>query len=72
MIHNVMIRAALLLALYLQTISPEASQHWDAARRAESEKHFDVAAAEYRKVTELEPQFAGGFVSLGQAFTQIR
>jgi tetratricopeptide (TPR) repeat protein len=67
-----MIRAALLLALSMQTISPEASQHWDAARRAESEKRFDVAASEYRRVTELEPAFAAGFVSLGQALMEGR
>jgi tetratricopeptide (TPR) repeat protein len=68
----IMIRSVLLLALSLQTISPEASQHWEAARRAEGEKRFDVAATEYRKVTELEPQFADGFVSLGQAFMEQR
>jgi tetratricopeptide (TPR) repeat protein len=67
-----MIRSVLLLVLSLQTISPEASQHWDAARRAEGDKHFDVAATEYRKVTELEPQFATGFISLGQAYMEER
>jgi tetratricopeptide (TPR) repeat protein len=72
MIHIAMVRTALLLALVLQAISPEASQHWDAARRAESEKHFDVAASEYRKVTELQPAFAAGFVSLGQALMEQR
>ena len=72
MIHIVIIRTFLTLALALQTLSPEASQHWDAARRAENEKHFDVASAEYRKVTELELSFAAGFVSLGQSLMEQR
>src|SRR5690348_17278324 len=63
-------RTILILWLAWQTISPVAIQHWDAGRHAESEKHFDVAVAEYRKVTELEPTFAAGFVSLGQTFME--
>ncbi len=54
-------------SLFAQSISPEATQHWNAGRDAEQQKHYDVAAIEYRKVTELEPAFAMGFVSLGQA-----
>lgn len=65
-----MIRIALLFWLALQNVSPEASQHWDAARKAEGQKHYDVAVAEYRKVTELQPGFAAGFVSLGQALME--
>lgn len=53
-----------------QSISPAATEDWNAARRAESEKHFEVAVSEYRKVTELEPNFAAGFVSLGQAYME--
>jgi protein O-GlcNAc transferase len=70
MIHAAMIRTVLLLWLALQTISPEATQHWNAARRAEEQKRFDVAVSEYRAVTDLEPAFAAGFVSLGQAFME--
>lgn len=70
--HAAMIRTVVTLLLAFQTISPEASQHWNAARRAEEQKQFDVAVNEYRKVTELEPSFAGGFVSLGQAFMEQR
>ncbi len=58
------------LWLALQTISPEATEHWNAARRAEQQKQFDVAVREYRAVTELEPAFVTGFVSLGQAFME--
>ncbi|HEY3624993.1 MAG TPA: tetratricopeptide repeat protein, partial [Terracidiphilus sp.] len=62
----------LTLWLALQTISPEATQHWNAAQHAEQQKEFDVAIKEYRTVTQLEPNFAGGFVSLGQAFMEQR
>jgi len=62
----------LTLWLALQTISPEATQHWNAAQHAEQQKQFDVAVKEYRTVTKLEPNFAGGFVSLGQAFMELR
>ena len=53
-----------------QALSSEANQHWSAARQAESQKQLDVAVTEYRKVTELEPSFAAGFVSLGQALME--
>jgi tetratricopeptide (TPR) repeat protein len=69
-IHAPLIRALLTLGLALQTISPDATQHWNAAHSAEEQKHFEVAVSEYRKVTELEPTFAPGFVSLGQAFIE--
>jgi tetratricopeptide (TPR) repeat protein len=65
-----MIRTALLVLLALQTMSPEAIQHLNAGRRAESQQHFDLAVTEYRKVTELDPAFAEGFVNLGQAFME--
>ena len=70
--HAQLIRALLTLGLALQTISTDANQHWNAAHSAEEQKHFDVAVTEYRKVTELEPTFAPGFVSLGQAFIEQR
>ena len=76
MIHAAVIRAVTIrvvtLVLALQTISPEANQHWNAAHHAEEQRQFDVAVTEYRKVTELEPAFAAGFVSLGQAFMEQR
>jgi len=79
MIHLTVMRALLVVALAMlclpprmagQTISAEATQHWDTARRAETQKQFDVAVSEYRKVTELEPTFSAGFVALGQAFME--
>jgi tetratricopeptide (TPR) repeat protein len=72
MIGTLTIRTILILWLAWQAISPEAAQHWEAGRRAESEKRLDVAAGEYRKVTELEPTFAAGYVSLGQTLMEQR
>lgn len=62
-----MIRALLFLFLAWQTLSPEAQQHMQAGAEAEKNGHFDAAIAEFRKLTELEPAVATGFVSLGQA-----
>lgn len=59
-------------AMWGQTISPDATEHWNAGRQAETQKQFDTAINEYRKVTELAPTFAAGFVSLGQAFMEQR
>ena len=67
-----MIGTILIFWLALQTTSPAVIQHLEAGRKAESEGHFDVAVAEFRKVTELDPAFAAGFVSLGQACMEQR
>ncbi len=67
-----MIRTILILWLAWQAASPEALQHMDAGRKAESERRFDVAVAEFRRVTELDPTAPAGFVSLGQAFMEQR
>src|SRR5437660_2494870 len=58
--------------LAFQTSSPDVMQRLEAGRKAESGRHFDVAVAEFRKVTELDPAFAPGFVSLGQACMEQR
>jgi tetratricopeptide (TPR) repeat protein len=62
----------LLLFLWLawQTVSPEALQHMQAGIEADKQWHFEVAIAEFRKVTELEPSFPTGFVNLGQAYME--
>lgn len=65
-----MIGAILTLWLAWQTLSPEALQHLDAGRQAEKQSHFDVAIAEFRRVTELEPAYAEGFVDLGQSYME--
>jgi tetratricopeptide (TPR) repeat protein len=53
-----------------QTASPEALQHLQAGAEAEKQRHFDVAIAEFKKVTELAPTLAEGFVNLGQAYME--
>jgi len=76
-VHSAMLQILVMLWLAGQVMkgqanSPEATEHWNAARQAETQKHFDVAVSEYRRVTELEPGFAAGFASLGQAFMEQR
>jgi len=66
------IRTLLILWLAWQTTSPEAVQHMEAGRKAESERHFDTAVAEFRKVTELDPDAPTAFISLGQACMENR
>ena len=65
-----MIGTILILWLAWQTASPETIQHLEAGRQAESERHFDIAVAEFRKVTELDRAFPTGF--LGQARMEQR
>ncbi|MGA9965821.1 MAG: tetratricopeptide repeat protein [Terriglobales bacterium] len=65
-----MIRALLLLWFASQTISPEAAQHMQAGIAADKQQQLDVAITEFRKVTQLEPTFADGFVSLGQTYME--
>jgi tetratricopeptide (TPR) repeat protein len=64
------IRALLFLFLASQSPSPEALQHMQAGTEAEKSRHFELAIAEFRKVTELEPTIPTGFVSLGQAYLE--
>jgi len=70
----IMIRAQLLLLLSLaaHTLSPEAAQHMQAGITADKQRQFDVAIAEFQKVTELDPAFEDGFISLGQAYMEKR
>jgi tetratricopeptide (TPR) repeat protein len=64
------IRALLLLWFAWQTLSPQAVQHMQSGIAADRQRQFDVAVAEFRKVTELEPAFADGFTRLGQAYIE--
>jgi len=64
------IRALLLLWFASQTLSPEAAQHMQAGIAADKQRQFDVAITEFRKVTQLEPTFVDGFVSLGQTYME--
>ncbi len=62
----------LLLSLASHTLSPEAAQHMQAGIAADKQRQFDVAIVEFRRVTELDPAFADGFISLGQAYMEKR
>ena len=65
-----MIRALLLFWFAWQSLSPDAAQHMKAGIAADKQRQFDVAIAEFRKVTELEPTYADGFISLGQTYME--
>jgi tetratricopeptide (TPR) repeat protein len=65
-----MIPAVLILWFASHTLSPEAAQHMQAGIEADKQRQFDTAVLEYRKVTELDPAFADGFISLGQAYME--
>jgi tetratricopeptide (TPR) repeat protein len=56
----------------MQAPSPEAVRHMQVGMAAERQRQFDVAIAEFHKVTELDPAFADAFISLGQAYLEKR
>jgi len=64
------IRILLTVWLAWQTLSPEALQHLQAGTEADKQRHFDVAIAEFKKVTELAPALPDGFLNLGQAYME--
>ena len=53
-----------------QIASPQAAEHMQAGIAADKQRQFEVAIAEFKKVTELDPSFADGFISLGQAYME--
>jgi tetratricopeptide (TPR) repeat protein len=65
-----MIHLLLFLWFAWQTASPEALQHMQAGIEADKQGHFEVAIAEFRKVTALDPELPTGFVNLGQAYME--
>jgi tetratricopeptide (TPR) repeat protein len=65
-----MMRAVLFLWFALNTLSPEAAQHMQAGIAADKQQQFDIAVTEFKKVTELAPDFPDGFISLGQAYME--
>ena len=65
-----MIRAILLLYFAWQVASPQVAEHMQAGIAAEKQRQFEVAITEFKKVTELDPSFADGFISLGQAYME--
>lgn len=67
-----MIGTLLFLLFAWQTFSPEALKHVQAAAEAEKSGQYDAAIAEYRKVTDLQPALASGYVHLGQVYLEKR
>lgn len=65
-----MIRALIFLWLAWQAASPQAAEHMQAGIAAEKEKKFELAAKEFKQVTEIDPSNAEGFISLGQAYME--
>jgi tetratricopeptide (TPR) repeat protein len=71
-----MIAALLLWCLLAQassagtTLSAPALEHLQAGDDAEKQHHFETAIAEYRRVTELAPTAAEGFMGLGKAYME--
>jgi tetratricopeptide (TPR) repeat protein len=49
---------------------PQAAEHMQAGIAADKQRQFDVAIREFKQVTELDPSFADGFISLGQAYIE--
>ena len=66
MIHHLF----LLLWFSGQTPSSEAIEHLRAGVAADKQHQFDTAIVEFRKATDLDPNLAEGFVSLGQAYME--
>lgn len=68
-----MITATLFLWLALQaTVSPETAQHMQAGVDAHKQGNFDVAAAEFRKATESDPNLVEAFLDLGEVELELR
>ncbi|MFZ0318932.1 MAG: tetratricopeptide repeat protein [Candidatus Sulfotelmatobacter sp.] len=65
-----MIHTLFILWFAWQVASPQVAEHMQAGIAADKQRQFDVAIAEYKKATELDPAFADGFVSLGQAYME--
>jgi tetratricopeptide (TPR) repeat protein len=62
--------ALLVLWFAGQAVSADAAQHMQAGIDAEKQKRFAEAVIEYRAVTELDPSYPDGFISLGQAYME--
>jgi tetratricopeptide (TPR) repeat protein len=66
------IHALLILWFALQTPSPEAARHLQAGIAADQQHQLDTAITEFKKVTEIDPAYAEGFVGLGQVYIEKR
>lgn len=71
MIFPAIVSQTLLTAvLLIQSLTPEAIEHAQAGMEAQKQGRLDVAIQEFKKVTELQPDLAAGFVNLGVAYFQ--
>jgi len=64
------IYALLLVSFALQTPTPLAVEHMKAGIAADKERRFETAIKEFKQVTEIDPSFVDGFISLGQAYME--
>lgn len=60
------------LGLLWQSVSPEVAQHAQAGLEARDQHRWNDAIKEFRKVTELAPGLAAGFVNLGAAYVESK
>lgn len=60
------------LAFQTPAASPEGAQHMQAGVDAHKQGHFDVAAAEFRKATESDPNLVEAFLDLGEVEMELR
>lgn len=56
--------------LLAQALTPEVIEHTQAGVEAQKQGRLDVAIEEFRKVTQMAPDMAAGFASLGNAYFQ--
>jgi tetratricopeptide (TPR) repeat protein len=63
--------ALLILALALQSVSPEGAQHMQAGVEAHKQGRLDAAIAAFRKATETDPNLPEAFLNLGEEYVQI-
>jgi tetratricopeptide (TPR) repeat protein len=64
--------AVLVFALTFQSpsVSPEGAQHMQAGVEAHKQGKFDVAAAEFRKATQTDPNLAEAYLDLGEVLLE--
>lgn len=53
-------------------VSPEGAQHMQAGVDAHKQGHFDVAAGEFRRATESDPNLVEAFLDLGEVSLELR